>query len=344
MTIGQTSGVITLVMKLHTIAAIVLSSGFLTQAQAKLEWLTDFEAGKKAAEESGKSLLVDFTGSDWCHWCIQLDKEVFSQPAFEAVSEDYILVALDFPQGEDLITPEQRAKNEALAQDLSVGGFPTVILFDAQGRPYARTGYQEGGPEAYLAHLALISKPWKDLQSAEGEARQGALLAFLQTLPGEEVEASYPNEMEELIALDPEDKSGFVAELNSAKRMALFEDQVEASLVAEEFDQVLTITDAFLAEDKPEGERKQHVLMAKVMVHFHRAEQEKAFTLLDEIAAIVPESEIAANLDQIKNSIAQELEVKRQMEAVEEKVAEEAKAEEAAEEEVKATEEKSEKE
>ena len=30
------------------------------------------------AKEQGKDLLVDFTGSDWCAWCIRLDEEVGS--------------------------------------------------------------------------------------------------------------------------------------------------------------------------------------------------------------------------------------------------------------------------
>jgi len=43
-------------------------------------WLTDLDAAKKQAAAEKKDILIDFTGSDWCGWCIKLDKEVFSTP------------------------------------------------------------------------------------------------------------------------------------------------------------------------------------------------------------------------------------------------------------------------
>ena len=41
-------------------------------------WQTKFEDAKTKAKADNKLLLVDFTGSDWCGWCIKLKKEVFS--------------------------------------------------------------------------------------------------------------------------------------------------------------------------------------------------------------------------------------------------------------------------
>ena len=40
------------------------------------DWLTDFEAAKKRAAERQVPILADFSGSDWCGWCIKLDREV----------------------------------------------------------------------------------------------------------------------------------------------------------------------------------------------------------------------------------------------------------------------------
>lgn len=119
-------------------------------------WLTDFEAAKKQAAAEKKDILVDFTGSDWCGWCIKLDKEVFSTPAFKA-QKDFVLVSLDFPRRKE-IPADQKAKNEALMRQWGVRGFPTIILTNAKGEAYARTGYQPGGPEKYLPHLAELRK------------------------------------------------------------------------------------------------------------------------------------------------------------------------------------------
>ncbi len=119
-------------------------------------WLTDFEAAKKQAAAEKKDILVDFTGSDWCGWCIKLDKEVFSTEAFKA-QKDFVLVALDFPRRKEM-PADQKARNEALMRQWGVRGFPTIILTNAKGEPYARTGYQPGGPEKYLPHLAELRR------------------------------------------------------------------------------------------------------------------------------------------------------------------------------------------
>lgn len=120
-------------------------------------WLTDLEAAKKQAAAEKKDILVDFTGSDWCGWCIRLKKEVFDQPEFAEASKKFVLVELDFPRGKKQ-APELKAKNEALSKQFAIAGFPTILLLDAQGQVYAQTGYQEGGAKQYLAHLDTLSK------------------------------------------------------------------------------------------------------------------------------------------------------------------------------------------
>ena len=295
--------------------AVVGTLAFLLgAAQGELKWLTDFEEGKKAAAESGKNMLVDFTGSDWCGWCVKLKEEVFSQKAFEAAADKYVLVELDFPKAEDLISPEQRAKNDAVGEMFGIQGFPTILLLDEKGRAFTRTGYQEGGPEAYLAHLEEISKPLTDLKAAEGDARKGALATFLRTLSGEEIEESFSAELDELKKLDPEDETGFLAEMSAIEALAEFEEQVEANLGAGDFDAVLKQVDAYLTEHNPQGEDRQHILMGRVMVYVEQGEQEKAFAEIDEMAALAAESEFAQNVKEIKQSISEHLAMRAEME------------------------------
>ncbi|MBO5763407.1 MAG: hypothetical protein J6R85_06000 [Lentisphaeria bacterium] len=40
-----------------------------------------------------------------------------------------------------------------MAEADGIRGFPTVLLVRADGTVIARTGYQAGGPEKYIAHL-----------------------------------------------------------------------------------------------------------------------------------------------------------------------------------------------
>ncbi|MCA9002492.1 MAG: thioredoxin family protein, partial [Planctomycetes bacterium] len=147
-------------------------------------WMDDFDAAVKVAKEQNKHLLVDFTGSDWCGWCIKLHKEVFAHESWEsAATQEYVLVALDFPQGEEakakVPNPE---RNRELAGKYGVGGYPTILLMTADGDVFGETGYQAGGPEAYLKHMAELKEKGlpalqeaiemgKKFEAAEGEAR-----------------------------------------------------------------------------------------------------------------------------------------------------------------------------
>ena len=77
--------------------ALALTASFATAAGD--EWMTDFEAAKKKAAAENKDLLVDFTGSDWCGWCIKLVDEVFKHDSFKkGVADKFVLVELDFPK------------------------------------------------------------------------------------------------------------------------------------------------------------------------------------------------------------------------------------------------------
>jgi len=126
------------------------------------------EAMEQAAKEK-KDLLIDFTGSDWCGWCMKLEREVFSQLAFQTEAPKFfVFLKLDFPQNR-LLPAEIKKQNTEWQAKCAVKGFPTIILADAEGTPYAKTGYRPGGPKAYLKHLAELrqNRPKRDEASAE---------------------------------------------------------------------------------------------------------------------------------------------------------------------------------
>ena len=119
-------------------------------------WMTDFEAAKVKAKAENKPMLLDFTGSDWCGWCIKLDKEVFGEAAFkDYAAAELVLVELDFPRGKGQ-SAELKAQNEALAKQYGVRGFPTILLLSPDGELIEKTGYQRGGAEAYVEHIKAI--------------------------------------------------------------------------------------------------------------------------------------------------------------------------------------------
>lgn len=129
---------------------------------AAADWETDFEKAKLKAERGGKFLLLDFSGSDWCGWCMKLDAEVFSKRDFKKYAKDnLILVLVDFPHGKKL-PKKETARNEALREQYGIRGYPTVVLALPSGDEVARTGYLEGGPEKYVAHLQELLAPHRE--------------------------------------------------------------------------------------------------------------------------------------------------------------------------------------
>lgn len=119
-------------------------------AGPSLQWSEDLPAAEAEARQSNRWLLMNFSGSDWCGWCIKLDREVFSQPAFQAyAAENLVPVLIDFPrrksQPDDL-----KARNETLMRRFQVRGFPTLLLFTPEGELAGQLGYVPGGPEAFI--------------------------------------------------------------------------------------------------------------------------------------------------------------------------------------------------
>jgi len=122
------------------------------------KWETDLEVAKKRAKDENKEILADFTGSDWCGWCIKLKKEVFDQPEFQEYAKKHlVMLELDFPRKKELPAKEKE-QNEKLSQEFKVDGFPTILLMNVRGKEINRTGYQEGGSAKYVEHLKELLK------------------------------------------------------------------------------------------------------------------------------------------------------------------------------------------
>jgi len=123
---------------------------------AASEWLTDLPKAQAQAKEEKKMVLLDFTGSDWCGWCIKLHNEVFSKPEFaEYARKNLVLVEVDFPRKKKL-SAEQKKANDALQQKYKIDGYPTIIVLNGEGKKIGELGYMPGGPKAFLAELEKV--------------------------------------------------------------------------------------------------------------------------------------------------------------------------------------------
>ena len=142
----------------------IQAQGSSVSEQAKqLTWQTDLNKAIEFSKKTKKPLLLFFTGSDWCGWCMRLQKEVFKTPEFEKWAKDnVVLVELDYPKR----TPqpaEIQKQNMELQQTFAVQGYPTVWFVNATRKEgkinlekLGSTGYVAGGPSAWLASADQI--------------------------------------------------------------------------------------------------------------------------------------------------------------------------------------------
>jgi thioredoxin-related protein len=155
-------------VKLFRFLLLPIAFATLASAQAKPGWLTDLKQAQQEAKANKKLLLLDFTGSDWCGWCIKLDREVFSKPAFkDYANKNLVLMEVDFPRRKEVNNVEKK-QNSELADRYQISGFPTIVVLDSDGKKLGELSYDAGipantnemkaTPEAFIASLEKLRK------------------------------------------------------------------------------------------------------------------------------------------------------------------------------------------
>lgn len=132
----------------------VLAWACLSVGAHGAEWLTDLAKAKELAKAEKKTVLVNFTGSDWCGYCIKLKKEVFDTEEFAKFAKDkLVLVEIDFPR-KKAQSEEVKKANRELQKQYKVEGFPTLVFLNGEGKKLGEeVGYGGGGPKAFLAKV-----------------------------------------------------------------------------------------------------------------------------------------------------------------------------------------------
>jgi len=123
--------------KILSIAVIIVSfcmTGYaqdLANYKAKnFGWHTQIEVAFAESEKTGKPIMANFTGSDWCGWCKKLDKSVFIHQEFKDwAAKNVVLLELDYPRRKT-VPEEIKRQNADLQRAFQVRGFPTVWLFE----------------------------------------------------------------------------------------------------------------------------------------------------------------------------------------------------------------------
>ncbi|MBM3862391.1 MAG: thioredoxin family protein [Verrucomicrobia bacterium] len=279
-------------------------------------WTHDFEAAKKQAAESGKDLLVDFTGSDWCGWCIKLNDEVFKQDEFkQGLKDTFTLVEIDFPEDESKLSEETRKANNALGEKYAVQGYPTIYLCDAQGLPYAATGYEKGGAENYVRHLnELRAKKSKRDEAfakagqAEGVEKAKLYIAGLEGLGLEDevIGNLYGDVIGKIKQADPGDETGFVKKSGAKQRIAEFQEKLQELAQTGEFDGAIALVDKTIADGGFEPDVVFNLKMTRVMIFAEQGKFDQAVDAVDAIKKENPDHPMMSQIDEFRAMLEKE--------------------------------------
>lgn len=269
-------------------------------AQEVAVWHRDFPAAVNEAKAKGKKLLIVFTGTDWIEICQKFHDEILAQPAFiDAVSGRFTLLKLEFPK-DNMMPREEAAQKNFLREAYRVRGYPTVILAEADGRPFGINGYQPILPEEYATQIRKIDAAheaglaaMQEAGTLEGLEKAKCLRRAIPDLPGTLTVRYYRGEMEEILANDPENalevRDSFSKLLSEADYGRKMQELGKESKWAE----MVTATEAFIEENKLEGEALQRALFNQAALHRRMEERDREKAVLQKIVTIDPESEAA---------------------------------------------------
>lgn len=293
-------------------SALLVATAVALPAQA--QWQTDFAAAQATAKKDGKDLLIDFTGSDWCGWCIKLREEVFDHEEFQKkIGEHFVLVELDFPRGKEQ-SEELRTQNQELIARFGVEGFPTLFLTDADGMPFAQTGYQPGGPEKYLEHLGELRahKAARDEKFAmaaklSGSERAKALRDGLEALPAElRRHPTYAATFKAIIAADDKDEAGLKSEFTEleasivrAAKLASVREEFQKKASEDDWAGGAKVISEFLAAGEPDAATAHELRFYLGVAYGFLGEHKKALEVLEAAKKLLPDHPANTRIDEM---------------------------------------------
>jgi hypothetical protein len=217
---------------------------------------------------------------------------------------------VDFPNGKEQ-SAELKKQNEALSEAFAIQAFPTLMLCDSDGRPYAEAGFPEEMTPASMQTVlesAMKSKLVRDeafakAEKAEGVAKAKLLVEALTLVPAASVASAYSSTVDEIAKADPEDETGFVKKARTEKLLAELESGFGELMQAEKVDDAIKLIDTFIKDSSPDGEAKQKALMFKVFGLATKEQFEAAMGIADEIVKIDGSTETAGMAKQIKRQL-----------------------------------------
>ena len=281
----------------------------LPAAQAADGWLVDFEKAKAQAAKEEKSILMEFTGSDWCPPCKALAKNVLTQDVFKTeMPKNFVLLKLDSPRDKSKQTPEEIEQYKVLSAKYGIQGVPTIFLADAKGRPYYQTvGYSGDPADKYVANLkeqlgtlAKRDAAFAKAEKATGTEKAKLLAEGLSLVDDEMALKTYSEVVAEIIELDADNKAGLKTKFDGLKNSVEFKSELEATMRDNNGkpEDTLAAIDKLIEEKKPTGVALQEAMFYKGSILF-QTDKTKAKEMLLKAKELAPKSETGKRIDGI---------------------------------------------
>jgi thioredoxin-related protein len=249
---------------LKKIAGWSVAAALVCSAQAA-EWCTDFAAALKRADAENKLVLADFTGSDWCYYCIRLRADVLDNPRFAAWAEShFVLLEIDLPEN-PAFDQAKLKQNRELCARYGVDSYPTVLVLSDTGEPLGGFFGYVSDPAAVQKELAAalrVASLLRQARRATGEARLRPMLKAWKLIP-EDMREFCPKLAAEVAAVDTRDESGLRAAAAAEQKLQ----ECRAAADAAPTDTAaLQIVDAALAQAVPQNRRQLLEMKYRLMV------------------------------------------------------------------------------
>ncbi len=272
-------------------------------------WSEDVAASLTQAKAENKDVLMDFTGSDWCGWCIKLRKEVFDTGEFQKdAAGKFVLVEMDFPNRKAQ-SAAIKAQNKEWQAKFEIRGYPTIMLLDGEGRPFGQSGYQPGGPANYIKLLDGLramriarDEKFAAAEKASGVAKAKLLDEGLSALKNDELVLKfYAPVVDQILQLDTEGalKARYAKLRQEAEAGKAFQMKMGPIMAGVKKDPEGTITklQALAAEkDLPAELRQQATFTASRVCQIELKDDARAEKLFDAAVAMAPESDMGKKL------------------------------------------------
>jgi len=288
-------------MRLMTAALVVAMGGVAWAADGI--WTENVDAAMKQAKAEQKDVLMEFTGSDWCPPCIQLKKNVFDTDHFKTEApKHFVLVQLDFPHNKPQ-SEELKAQNRKWAEKFAVPGFPTIMLLDAEGQPYARTvGYPGLDAQQYVAQLQTMresrvkrDKALAEAQQAQGIERAKLLDSALSALDSGILIPAYEAQVKEIVVLDADNAAGLKGRYEAIQLMPQIRQAMEGGSQDDAIAQIDTLFETYQLD----GQLAQDLYLLKAEALFAKQDTDGTRAALQNALDAAPEGQHAQLIRQI---------------------------------------------